>query len=598
MATKPKPTSRASARACDRCHSLKTQCSFEIPCSRCTRLSLPCSNSRAPRPRGRPRKGTSQSQTSPQGVVHQTLQHSSPISPDRSNASPTEASSSLEDLSVLPLDSEIIESLLSKLLTSPDKHGFYGVLPTDAHRSIQWDYQVQPQSGKSTSPALRCTLLAVALELYGYRFPSHIQPDLQGSRCILQDRALALATSVDLKDGSTLLSHVMCLLLLSYTWCMTQRSAAASIRWCSLAKINFDELEILSKNCTSALGESRRRTSTALRLQQSTLLLTHNCIGKWSDLGLPQVRHVEDDCRKLDSSQQVDPVLDGTDQTFFALFEPLTKVIPLTVRESKIETPSWRQVKRLLEMYFFNFPESLLQFRNAQYPYQLEAMVWMHGLFLVLYSTRDFVDLLKNQTYLQLPRFAHLLDHSLLLGEVLPSLMTLDPYLESISPGTIYFVFLSCIIQSLALHQFSPQATSGHTPAPKKLLESCSVHLKLIDSLEAYSRKCDLLVVREFQRLLATTIDSVTRGFYSGPTMSCHVLYLYRWTEQGSGIIQLNEEDGLAEWGFEDKPTDPVWNIRPGTDAIALLPVICGLCDDGRRICEEGFFDLSISVLV
>ncbi|KAL4745065.1 hypothetical protein BDW72DRAFT_199008 [Aspergillus terricola var. indicus] len=282
----------------------------------------------------------------------------------------------------------------------------------------------------------------------------------------------------------------------------------------------------------------------------------------------------------------------------------------IVAEEPESESPPWIQAKRLLETYFFRFPERLLRFSSAQYAYQLEAMVWMHGLFIVLCkmlavallfpwyqqhldSTKDLVDLLKNGVYLRVPRFSPLLDHSLLIGEVLPVLLTLDPYMESISPGTIYFMFLSSIVQCLALHQFSSDPSQQ---PPRKLIESSSVHLKLVDSVEAYCRRCDLLFVREIQRLLSTTISAATQGFYTGPRVSCHVLYLYRWTPCGLGIIQLKEQDALQAWTFEDKPTDPVWYSTLGMEATALRSAICGLCDEGRRICEQGFLDLSISV--
>ncbi|KAL4984984.1 hypothetical protein BDW68DRAFT_180170 [Aspergillus falconensis] len=312
------------------------------------------------------------------------------------------------------------------------------------------------------------------------------------------------------------------------------------------------------------------------------MLLTHNCLGKSPGLGRPQ-----------QANQGPAPKA----HSFFELFEPFTRIVPLVAQEPESGSPTCRKAKRLLETFFFDFPEELLEFSRVKYPYQLEAMVWQHGLFLVLYSTKDFVNILRDAIYLQLPRLTHLLDHSLLLGEVLPSLLKLDPYMESISPGTMYFVFLSCAIHSLALRQFSTQTTLEPICPPPKLLESCSIHLKFVEALEAYCRRCDLLVVREFQRLLTSTISTVTQGFASGPTMSCHVLYLYRWTTGGSGIVQLKERDALCDWKFDDKPTDPMWNGSAGADGL-LIPAICDLCNERRRICAAGFFDLSISVVI
>jgi hypothetical protein len=62
-------------------------------------------------------------------------------------------------------------------------------------------------------------------------------------------------------------------------------------------------------------------------------------------------------------------------------------------------------------------------------------------------------------------------------------------------------------------------------------------------------------------------------------------------------MVQLKERGALREWGYDDKPTDPLWNSNTAADG-KLLRTICDLCDERRRICEAGFFDLSISVTI
>ncbi|KAJ6016840.1 hypothetical protein N7451_000219 [Penicillium sp. IBT 35674x] len=49
--------------------------------------------------------------------------------------------------------------------------------------------------------------------------------------------------------------------------------------------------------------------------------------------------------------------------------------------------------------------------------YQLEAMIWFHGLFIILYSTPDLVDLLMDDKYNHISQFQQIVEHSLLLGE-------------------------------------------------------------------------------------------------------------------------------------------------------------------------------------
>lgn len=51
---------------------------------------------------------------------------------------------------------------------------------------------------------------------------------------------------------------------------------------------------------------------------------------------------------------------------------------------------AWNAAKNDLCYYFFRFPPSLLRFDDLTYAYEAEAMVWMHGLFILLctkYST-------------------------------------------------------------------------------------------------------------------------------------------------------------------------------------------------------------------
>ena len=47
-------------------------------------------------------------------------------------------------------------------------------------------------------------------------------------------------------------------------------------------------------------------------------------------------------------------------------------------------TAKWIGIRNKLENYFFNFPEELLMFSNVSKSYQFEAMIWMHGLFIIL----------------------------------------------------------------------------------------------------------------------------------------------------------------------------------------------------------------------
>lgn len=97
---------------------------------------------------------------------------------------------------------------------------------------------------------------------------------------------------------------------------------------------------------------------------------------------------------------------------------------------------AWAAVRNDLCDYFFRFPPALLRFDDLTYVYEAEAMIWMHGLFIILCmyepmcnptggrlmhgldGTRDLVDLIMNPVYHKANRFSYLLEHSFLLGDV------------------------------------------------------------------------------------------------------------------------------------------------------------------------------------
>ena len=59
-------------------------------------------------------------------------------------------------------------------------------------------------------------------------------------------------------------------------------------------------------------------------------------------------------------------------------------MIRLINLDPAMETPAWFQILTGLEDYFFLFPQELLQITSVNIIYQLEAMIWTHGLFIIL----------------------------------------------------------------------------------------------------------------------------------------------------------------------------------------------------------------------
>lgn len=95
----------------------------------------------------------------------------------------------------------------------------------------------------------------------------------------------------------------------------------------------------------------------------------------------------------------------------------------------------WGNAMEELERYQLEFPPGLLPFRDIKLLYQVEAMVWFHGIFLILCKapcsltgfTRlticqdgkmDLYGLFEDRSWVSTDAFSKAAEHALLLGEV------------------------------------------------------------------------------------------------------------------------------------------------------------------------------------
>ncbi|KAJ5723335.1 hypothetical protein N7488_001370 [Penicillium malachiteum] len=257
-------------------------------------------------------------------------------------------------------------------------------------------------------------------------------------------------------------------------------------------------------------------------------------------------------------------------------------------------SPSWIETKSQLDDYFFQFPEDLLQFSKLEHAYQFEAMIWMHGLFIVLYSTRDIINLLKDPSYLEVERLCHILEHSLLLSEALQPLLSIDPNVRTLSPTTIYFICLSSAVQCLALRQFTLQSSFERLTPPPTLLVAAESHINILKALQNSSRQTSTLI-HESHNLLTSCLEIATGDMNDGFGFTCEKLYLHRWTQKGTGMMNMKEEEADREWNYAEAPSSTLWNGATGQET-ELAVAILQLCSPAQRLCSAGFFDLSIMI--
>lgn len=196
------------------------------------------------RAKGRPRKSASFRQD--RAVLQQSVEpepqssgqeiRSSVSTPD---VSPTAAAIS-HNVSGVPLDPSLIDSLLQQLLSSSRKLGIFGLLPGSLHADPETRADCSVR--QILNVELQHALLAIALDLYRYRLPESIAGSLNVSRGHLQMGALALTPSLTWESHQLQLGNVLLLLLFSYTWCLTAEFVDIAVRWHSLSHIIQEDI--------------------------------------------------------------------------------------------------------------------------------------------------------------------------------------------------------------------------------------------------------------------------------------------------------------------------------------------------------------------
>lgn len=195
------------------------------------------------------------------------------------------------------------------------------------------------------------------------------------------------------------------------------------------------------------------------------------------------------------------------------------------------------------------------------------------------------------------------LDHALLLGEVLPCLLALEPEALSLSAATVYLVLLSAAVVSVALLQFHSQIGSEDSTmimpeAPSTLLACATAHKNILQAVSAHKSRypveltqsvCSIishLSTDVFMVDLENALDEITR---------------YRWCDGGMGIIRQEHgsDNGLIQiWSSRLQELVLCPKRLPSTDGVVSgmerRDAIKSLCSPMARICRPGSFDLSI----
>ncbi|RMZ42463.1 hypothetical protein CA14_002785 [Aspergillus flavus] len=579
-----------SSRACDRCWALKTQCDSQSPCARCRRLGLPCLTERPVRAKGRPRKSVSSRQD--RAVREPSVEPES-----QSSGQEIRSSVSTADVSSIPLDPSLIDSLLQRLLSSSRKLGIFGLLPDSLHADTEARANFSVR--QILNAELQNALLAIALDLYCYRLPETVAGSLDVSRDHLQMRALADTPCLTWKSHELQLGNALLLLLFSYTWCLNSEFADIAVRWLSLSRIIHEDISKSSIQ-DDDWNELTRRTEMSLYIQDAILALLHNQRKPSCPFQVCTKSQVADNIWHASSPLNSVPTELWTLEasSYFVMMHPLVNCMRAVIEAPSFGSRAWTTIRNDLCNYFFRFPPALLRFEDLTYAYEAEAMIWMHGLFIILYGTRDLADLIMNPVYHEADRFSYLLEHSLLLGDVLPTVLSLDPYLESLSPATIIFLLQSTTIHAIALRQFFSD-NSNHAllenGVPAKLVRSSDHHHSLLSAIELHCKRYDIPIIGEIRTLLSTCLSRAAFRNTDARIISTQQLMHYRWCSTGTGIIHLQRDEAVAAWQYPVSPGEELWQ-QPSDNRDELQPLIVDLCAPNTRLCRNGYFDLSILI--
>ncbi|KAF4990714.1 hypothetical protein FDECE_14265 [Fusarium decemcellulare] len=547
------------SRSCDRCFSLKTQCDLAEVCGRCRRLGLECTNLRPVRPKGRPRK---------------------PDRPSEVPESPDPCLSPLADLikgcldqaSTRRLGPALAEALIEHITSTSHGHGFYATLlridPLESSVRVSNNQSSGIVAGPemSLTPTLVSSLLSVALDLLQQ---SPVLPDQQSTTLnqdLLLASSLARIPQVSSRHEPSV-PDALSLLFFSYTWCFTCQHLDMSRRWATLARVIItDAIRHPVLGCHAFQGLSQR-TFVGIALQERILGLLHYNNSDPS----PYEQGTVSSGMRLGKVQNVLVVRASRypGRLRFVIELMVFRVADFVLQEPQSGSCAWRDAYDALEEFYIFFPPGLLKYDDVEFLYQAESMIWMHGLYIILYVGRDLLSILMDPDALSGETLRHALGHSLLLGEILPTVDRLGGEFEFISPALLLFVLVSSAIQIAVLGRYLFDLGNIDTTTntdldvalgsptfsvPAKLVESSWRHLQIVSAIRSRCGRYDSPLVTEIQRLLASCHSCVALGCQQSQAIPATTLMLYRWKGRGTGINPLEKSVAISEWSFSSPP--------------------------------------------
>ncbi|KAF4960043.1 hypothetical protein FSARC_10574 [Fusarium sarcochroum] len=587
------------------------QCSSgETPCPRCLRLGLSCTRDRPAPARGRPRKNQAKAPNGRRASIPVSVSTTAILSSDPGDQAPSGPLDSVTDFLLasvdLPISRSLAGSLLDRVLDVAHCVGILSAFRRQHHQQLgRQDSQAISYTDREdelsfvASRSILCALLACGATFLQGEFPETLSED-----CRIY--ALSDIPILTWKSRDVSRSDAYCLFLLSNLGYLQKDTTEMAARWAMLSEmLAFTALQsVVQPVSSSGPIELDRRINSLVALNAEMQKILYNrpspdqkldaeYLASWSytsqdneaALQIPTVPdtewHQSGPC-----SQNNTPSAGPLGQGFFDLFLPLQKYLRAAMANPRQDNLSQSHVADGLEAYFFVFPTSIMEFVDVSLPWQLEAMVWFHGIYLLLTCGPDFVDVMVDSNLANRAAFPHAVDHAILLGEILPFLLKTESTVLQVMPLTIFFMALSA-----AVHVGVLQCFFNGVAAPQMLLESATRHKDILDVILKAGKTCDHPSIQSVMTALSSVLSSQSDG--STVEVEQVLSYLeelqyYRWTPGGRGLLPLDQvsAQGLLQSSLACFNSDPL--------ILELSPDLQTVLNPSFRINKPGTFDLSI----
>lgn len=180
-------------------------------------------------------------------------------------------------------------------------------------------------------------------------------------------------------------------------------------------------------------------------------------------------------------------------------------------------------------------------------------------------------------------------------------MLNLDPKARYISAATVYFLLLSSIVTAVALWQFHTPTEEGDSTIslaqiPEPLQKVALSHMMILGVIiEEAGTRFDIGLISSMNNILTCLCKNLDHeDSWRLFTTALQTMARYRWCGRGRGVFAISEDEANLEWRYVD--------ILPQSSASAFDILqrragIISLGDPEARICQPGFFDLSIRFL-